>query len=199
MISNNVVVLRAVEHADVDLLYKWENDMELWPVSNTLRPFSRAQIERYVKNAALDVYQTKQLRLMIDTAEEGETVGMIDMFDFDPFHSRAGLGMCSMPMAPDLLSSSFLFVNSIQYSGLHQLYCNITASNTPSLNLLNQEVYPCRVKRWLKTTQGLRMGLYQLLAGNKSVVWHDLSRTELHRCGRETWEDPNRAINHVTW
>lgn len=67
MISNNVVVLRAVEHADVDLLYKWENDMELWPVSNTLRPFSRAQIERYVKNAALDVYQTKQLRLMIDT------------------------------------------------------------------------------------------------------------------------------------
>ena len=171
MISNNVVVLRAVEHADVDLLYKWENDMELWPVSNTLRPFSRAQIERYVKNAALDVYQTKQLRLMIDTAEEGETVGMIDMFDFDPFHSRAGLGiMLNARWRSKGLASAALSL-FIEYAfntlGLHQLYCNIAASNTPSLNLFESKGFTLVgvKKEWIKTTQGFEDELlYQLLA-----------------------------------
>ncbi|WP_227625579.1 hypothetical protein [Geofilum rubicundum] len=42
MIQNDEVLLRAVEPGDVDLLYDWENRMELWPVSNTLAPFSKA-------------------------------------------------------------------------------------------------------------------------------------------------------------
>jgi len=88
MIQNDEVLLRAVEPGDVELLYDWENRMELWPVSNTLTPFSKAQLARYVKNAALDVFQTKQLRLMMDALQLQEkplTVGMIDLFDFDLF------------------------------------------------------------------------------------------------------------------
>lgn len=171
MIRNNDVVLRAVEPEDVELLYMWENNMELWPVSNTLRPFSKAQLERYVKNAALDIYQTKQLRLMIDRVEDGETVGMIDMFDFDPFHGRAGLGvMLNAKWRSRGLASAALSL-FIEYAfntlGLHQLYCNIAASNTPSLNLFESKgfILVGVKKEWLKTTQGFEDELlYQLLA-----------------------------------
>ncbi len=66
MIRNDKIILRALEPADADLLYQWENQMELWSVSNTLTPFSRHQIITYINQISLDIYQTKQLRLMID-------------------------------------------------------------------------------------------------------------------------------------
>ena len=31
--------------------------------------------------------------LMIDHIPDGKTVGTIDIFDFDPFHNRAGIGI----------------------------------------------------------------------------------------------------------
>ena len=43
--------LRAVELDDVDLLYEWENDMELWEFGNTMRPFSKYALENYVLNS----------------------------------------------------------------------------------------------------------------------------------------------------
>ena len=77
------VALRALEPEDIDLLYKWENDMEIWEVSNTLTPFSKHQLKTYIELAQLDIYQTKQLRLIVEgTNEDGEcsTVGLIDLF-----------------------------------------------------------------------------------------------------------------------
>ena len=44
------ITLRALEPADVDLLYKWENDTSIWKVSNTLVPFSKHILEQYIRN-----------------------------------------------------------------------------------------------------------------------------------------------------
>lgn len=65
--------LRAVEPADADLLYAWENDPAVWAVSGTTEPFSRAQIERFVERQLEggDLLRTGQLRLMIDVREAG--------------------------------------------------------------------------------------------------------------------------------
>jgi len=141
MIRNEELLLRAVEPGDIDLLYDWENRMELWSVSNTLTPFSKAQLARYVKNASLDVFQTKQLRLMIDlnSAENGSTVGIIDMFDYDPYHNRAGVGIMinskwrQKGFAASALSLFMEYV--FKTLGLHQLYCNISESNIASIKL----------------------------------------------------------------
>ena len=78
------ITLRALEEEDIELLYKWENDMDIWEVSNTLTPFSRYQLKKYIEQAQLDIFQTKQLRLIIDLEENEKTltVGLIDLFDF---------------------------------------------------------------------------------------------------------------------
>ena len=38
--ENELIRLRALEPDDVQVLYKWENDTEVWKVSNTIVPFS---------------------------------------------------------------------------------------------------------------------------------------------------------------
>ena len=40
-IEGRTIRLRAVEPGDVDLMYEWENDCDIWPVSGTTEPFSR--------------------------------------------------------------------------------------------------------------------------------------------------------------
>ena len=79
--SQPEVKLRALEPEDIDLLYEWENDHSIWYVSNTLTPFSKYILKKYIENSHLDIYQTKQLRLMIDVCREAdpETVGAIDI------------------------------------------------------------------------------------------------------------------------
>ena len=56
---------------DVERLYEWENDVEIWAVSGTTEPFSRAQMERFVERQmeGADLLRTGQLRLMIDVRQ----------------------------------------------------------------------------------------------------------------------------------
>ena len=71
---------------------KWENNMEIWKVSNTRTPFSKYILAEYIKESAKDIYETKQLRLIIQN-ENNEPVGAMDLFDFEPYHMRAGIGI----------------------------------------------------------------------------------------------------------
>jgi diamine N-acetyltransferase len=139
------VLLRAVEPSDIDLIYLWENDQDNWFVSNTRTPFSRELIKKYVESSNPDIYEQKQLRLMIQVREGSgqeipETVGTIDLFDFEPFHLRAGVGILiakkefrSKGYASDALK--VLINYCFNTLGLHQLYCNIASSNSNSIKL----------------------------------------------------------------
>ena len=158
MIQNENLILRAIEPCDIELLYEWENSMKLWRVSNTLTPFSKYQLEQFVKASSLDIYQTRQLRLMIDVIEQNinETVGIVDMFDFEPYHNRAGIGIMihekfrNKGIAAKALR---LFINYVsQELGIHNLYCNIETDNEVSIKLftsLGFELIGIK-KEWLK-------------------------------------------------
>ena len=61
-------------------------------VSNTQSPFSRFVLEQYITSSHQDIYSVKQLRLIICN-EENKAIGSIDLFDFDPNHLRAGVGI----------------------------------------------------------------------------------------------------------
>ncbi len=137
------VALRAIEPEDIDTLYLWENNMELWVVSDTQKPFSRHQLKQYIKGINLDIYQSKELRLMIETEEDQPVlVGMIDLFDFDPYHNRAGIGI--------MLNKEFegkgyasqaleLFVDyCFNTLGIFQLYSSITSNNNKSIKLFEK-------------------------------------------------------------
>ncbi len=142
MIKGKKLVLRALEPADVDLLYKWENNIDHWHVSNTLEPFSRFLLEQYVMNSNHDLYTDKQLRLMIHTQDDNRPVGNIDLFDFSPTHRRAGIAILILSderekgFAAEALS---LLIEYAFYTlNMHQLYCNIGADNAGSIRLFEQ-------------------------------------------------------------
>jgi diamine N-acetyltransferase len=137
--------LRALEPADVDLLYKWENDTSVWHLSSTLAPFSRFALEQYVLNAGDDIFASKQLRLMIDLlkAEPPETIGCIDMFDLDPVNLRAGIGIMILDEYRGKGYASEALDLIIEYAFerllLHQLYSNVTHDNKASLELFRKK------------------------------------------------------------
>ena len=150
------IILRAVEPKDVDLLYQWENDMDVWHVSNTIEPFSRFTLEQYVMNAQQDIFTSKQLRLMIDLKGTSETIGSIDLFDFEPLHMRAGVAILIIEKERNKGYASEALHLMIDYAlhtlNLHQLYCNIGSDNTNSLQLFKKKGFEMvGVKKdWLK-------------------------------------------------
>lgn len=134
--------LRALEPQDVDLLYSWENDTTIWKASHTLAPFSRFVLEQYIATSHNDLHTNKQLRLMI-TTREGKDVGCIDLFDFDPGHQRAGVGILianeedrGNGYASEALN--ILIKYCFQVLHLHQLYCTITVDNEESIILFQR-------------------------------------------------------------
>ena len=80
------IKLRALEPEDLELLYEWENNNSYWVFSNTVTPFSKYTLKRYLENSHKNIFETGQLRLMIELASDKKTIGTIDLFDFDPFH-----------------------------------------------------------------------------------------------------------------
>jgi diamine N-acetyltransferase len=159
ILTGTNIRLRALEPGDVELLYQWENDTSVWSVSNTLAPFSKFQLEQYVLNSQNDLFAAKQLRLMavIHPGQAEEIpVGTLDLFDFEPFHRRAGLGiMICEPYRGRGLAHEALGI-LINYAfgtlRLHQLYCNISSQNTFSLQLFEKLGFArCGARRdWIR-------------------------------------------------
>lgn len=138
-LKDELVTLRALEPSDTDLLYAWENSETIWTISHTLAPFSRHTLAQYIQNSDQDIYQSKQLRLMIDT-KAGETVGAIDLFDFDPYHARVGIGILVHNPADRTKGYATAALQLIvryclEMLNLHQVYANILTNNELSIRL----------------------------------------------------------------
>jgi diamine N-acetyltransferase len=164
MIQNFHIRLRAVEPEDLALLYLWENDRTMWHLSNTMVPFSQYQLKRYIESDPSNIHAHQQLRMMIDcheTAKPAHTVGSIDLFDFDPIHQRAGLGI--LIASADNRRQGYALeaiTQMIDYSRkvlfLHQIYCNIAASNVASIQLFGKVGFEITgtKKEWLRVENG---------------------------------------------
>ena len=59
------IYLRALEPEDLEFIHAIENDESVWEVSNTETPYSRFLIKQYLEESHKDIYQVKQLRLVI--------------------------------------------------------------------------------------------------------------------------------------
>jgi len=154
------IKLRPIEPDDIELLYQWENNMEIWNVSNTKTPYSKYILAEYLKESAKDIYETKQLRLIIQN-ENSAPVGAVDLFDFDPYHMRAGIGILihgtenrNHGYGSDALNAIFGYAAEVL--GLKQLYANIAASNELSIHLFEKTGFEKTgiKKNWLKTLAG---------------------------------------------
>ncbi len=144
-LSNKKINLRALEPEDLEFLYTIENNESFWEVSHTQTPFSNYILKQYLENAHQDIFEAKQLRLLIEEKSTRKRIGMIDLFDFNPQHKRAGIGLLIHPhfqqngFASEALS---LFINyAFTHLGLHQLYANITTDNSKSISLFTKQKF----------------------------------------------------------
>ena len=140
-LKSDKIFLRAVEPTDLDLLLTWENNPEYWRVSNTLTPFSKELLEQYVY-AAQDIYAVKQIRLMIGETSSGKAVGAVDLFDFEPRHQRAGVGILidAEFRRKGCAHDALLLVKNyaLNVVGIRNLFATILADNPASIALFEK-------------------------------------------------------------
>lgn len=143
ILENKSISLRAPELEDLDLLFIWENEPSIWQVSGTLAPFSRFVLKQYLEHAGKDIYEAKQLRLMIQLKNTHRPVGAVDLFDFEPHHRRAGIGILIADpsdrrkgYAREALETMIEYCFHVLH--LHQVYCNIAAGNSASIRLFEE-------------------------------------------------------------
>ena len=140
--KDDLINLRALEPEDIDLLYEWENSEDNWMVSQTLSPFSKHTLAIYIRDSDRDIYEAKQLRMMI-TNLAGKTVGAIDLFDFDPLNLRVGIGILIHSLEDRSKGYARSALNLVvrycfEKLGLHQIYANILTDNEISLKLFSK-------------------------------------------------------------
>lgn len=161
ILETDIIRLRALEPEDVNILYKWENDTNLWKMSSTVAPFSKYVLRRFIENQRYDIYETKQIRLIIELKETGKPVGAIDLFDLDPTNRRAAVGIVvydeqdqGKGYASSALTAMILY--AFQTLCLNQLYCNIFSNNIKSLGLFKKKGFTIigLKQEWVKTTSG---------------------------------------------
>ena len=171
LLETENIRLRALEQADLEALYRWENDTSVWGVSGTLLPFSRRVLTMFIEQQSQDIYETRQTRFIIERIADRKAVGAVDIFDFDPFNMRAGVGILIYDMqdrgkgyAADALTALKRYAFGILR--LHQLYCSIPVDNAASITLFEDVGFTsCGVRRdWLKSSGGWKDEiLYQLI------------------------------------
>jgi diamine N-acetyltransferase len=160
LLENKNIRLRALEPEDIDLLYTWENDTELWEHGASIVPFSRFVIKKYLIDSKQDIYQNKQLRLMIELKESSETIGTIDLYDFEPLHRRAGIGILIdkkyRRQGYGLQTLSIIKDYCFGFLKMKQIYAFIPERNQKSIELFQKAGYKQSgiLKDWLSSKDG---------------------------------------------
>lgn len=155
------LTLRAPEPEDIDIMLAFENDEELWDTGITTSPYSRYQLKKYISENQNDLYTDRQLRLLIETSA-GDIAGIIDLFQFDPRHNRAEVGIVihrafrRKRMARTALS--MLEQHCFARLGIHQLYAYIREENKASIQLFLSCGYKIcgKLHDWIYTGEGYK-------------------------------------------
>lgn len=145
LLENKLIRLRAPEPEDLELLYKWENDTSLWKLGNANAPYSRFSLRQYLTESKQDLFADRQLRLMVVLKSSKEVIGMVDLYDFDPFHRRAGVGILidedHREQGYGVQVLEMLEAYAFEFISLHQLYAFVPEKNRASMQLFKKAGY----------------------------------------------------------
>ncbi len=162
LLENSHIRLRALEPEDLASIYRWENNTEWWGVGNTLSPYSRYVLKEYIAQSHRDLYDLKQLRLVIELKDNGVAIGTVDMYDFDPHHRRVGVGVLIDPayqgngVATEAVDLLVAYVFS--FLKLHQIYVHVPDNNEASRMLFERCGFTTtgKLTDWQVTVDGYR-------------------------------------------
>ncbi len=171
-LENDILQLRALEPEDLQMLYDWENNSEWWEQGNTLNPYSKYILREYIVGSDKTIYETRQLRLMITVKETGETVGMIDLYDYEPHHHRAGVGILIDKQFQQKHYATQAFEIFLPYCynflGIHSVFAHVMPDNKPSQALFEKLGFNKNgeLKDWIRRdNEYVDVMVYQKLKG----------------------------------
>ena len=140
----NNIKLRALEPEDIDVLFSVENDAELWKYSNRNEPYSKYTLKRYIEIQNQDISESKQKKFVLSNNDK-IIFGFIDLFDFESFHRRAGIGLVILSSYRNQGFGSkglqLIENHSKLYYNMHLLYANVAYENKESNCLFKKMKY----------------------------------------------------------
>lgn len=151
--------LRALEPSDLELLYLWENDTEVWRVSGSCAPVSRERLKHFIEEQNYDIYATRQMRLVIES--DGMAIGTLDIMEFDPQNSRFGIGILIYAAENRRMGFARSAIEAIKEYGrttlfVNQIWASVAEDNKPSIELfLSCNFEQCGLRKaWLRRAEG---------------------------------------------
>lgn len=142
-------------------MFRFENSSDLWELSNTSGPYSRYHLKQYIEQTQNDVYIDRQLRLMIENTDK-KVVGIVDICNFDPLHSRAEVGIVIdttfRRQGIARLALTLLEEHCFHHLGIHQLFAYIDVTNKACHQLFIVCGYKdcALLKEWMHSCNGYR-------------------------------------------
>ena len=137
------IILKALEPSDVSTLLKWENNQDIWTISETIEPLSKYKLDTYIRQTlTFDVFGLRQMRLMIHKIihldlDITEPIGTIDLFEFDPINKHAGIGIMLLKKYQGQGVGKIALEQFLSYCfeklQLHSVYANISETNINSI------------------------------------------------------------------
>lgn len=177
ILENKHIKLRALEPKDLDVLFEIENDSAMWNISETLVPYSRDLLSKYIEESTKDIFEAKQVRLAISPIGSDELIGLVDLFQFEPHHRRAGLGIFVRndhqqkgiaTQGVDLMARY-----AFKILGLHQVFAHVPMNNHGSQRLFENSGFSISgtLKDWMKDQNGYTdVLIYQLMNPENSKM-----------------------------
>ncbi len=133
--------IRKATQGDIDLVVEWENDPELWPVTDDAGPFTREEIVRFLEQSC-SLQKDKQERWILED-ETGAGIGCIDLFDFDETEGSCGIGVVIPKLENRMkgyaVSGIRQLIQKLRNDSLiHRLNCMIFPENIASMRLFQK-------------------------------------------------------------
>lgn len=159
-LSNELIKLRNIEPEDLDIMYRIENDPQLWEISSVTVPYSRYMLKQYIETSQCDIFADRQLRLMIECNKDHRIMGAVDLTDFDPLHNRAAVGIVVSEefRHAGIAHQALSLLGEYCFGFLHlkQLYAYITSGNEYSMRLFTScgFIQSGILKAWVQTEKG---------------------------------------------
>ena len=140
-----MIYLRNLTIDDFDYLNSVENDKSYWKYSLQNKYYSKDELIQFIFDSQLPIEQTNQIRFVICKSKSNERIGFIDLFDFEPLHQRAGVGLIVRERYKSKGYGSaaldLIYVYAKKYLHLHQLYAFIAIENKISIRLFEGQGY----------------------------------------------------------
>lgn len=161
MISKDDIKFRAIEPADAELLYIWENDPGLWPEGRVCRPMSLFALKSYAASVSDNPFADGQLRLVVCRASDGIAIGIADLFEISAKDGNAEAGIFVAPSFRGQGYAASIIEKLCEYAGekclhLHTLCAKIAETNTPSRKAFEKAGFKREgsLKSWLHIGRG---------------------------------------------